>query len=295
MARSNVTLEEYLFETQHEIDQAEKSEKFPPQLLYQWSHKDICETTLRLGGIINQLYRETVSLPVKEAAGHYDATASHVAGAVVVSGFSFLVPDSFVGGSALAIVSGVFYPAQIVSNTATTITITNGLDLPAMTDEKIVLTSNNSKYYLDLSELLMINYAEPIWQVLDNSGNPVDDINIDEARDLLNNSMYNDAMFYYILGQTLPIVAGSNKTVTGNYTVGYYALPVEATALTDYIDFPQDWHSLAQAKTMIRVLTKLEKIDKARNRRIALEKKWADIQASLLNAATVNKNTGERR
>jgi len=73
------------------------------------------------------------------AAGHYDASVSHTASAVTVTGFSGLTPDEWKGGSINHIDSDLFYTAQITGNDATTVTISVGTDLPAIVTSAVML------------------------------------------------------------------------------------------------------------------------------------------------------------
>ena len=141
----------------------------------------------------------------------------------------------------------------------------------------------------------MINYNEPIWQVLDGSDNPIEPIDVNEARSIANDPMNADEAYYYVVGQTIQLPAGSSKSLSGNYTIGYYKLPVEATALTDYIDLPLEWHDLAQQMTMARILRKLGQMEKARVAESDLEQKWAEIEGSNLRSKTIDVQTGERK
>jgi len=295
MARSTVLAKDCLAEIRHEINQAHKSKEFPDKLLLKWFHKDECETALRLGGLINQLFRKNGTVAIQDNLSTYEATASHTSASVTVSGFTGLTPDAFIGGTVMTIVSGKMYTGQIIDNDATTLTLSSGTDLPVMTDDPVMVTSNNSKYSADLSGLRMINYAEPIWQVLDGSGEPIEPIDINEARNILNDPIMEDEAYYYVLGQTLQFAAGSNKALSGNFTVGYYILPVEMTALTDYVDFPQEWHDLIQQRVMIRVQKKLGNLQSAQEKELDLEKRWREIEVSNMNAQAIDKQMGERK
>lgn len=298
MARSATTLDQYMYEIRHEVDQAKKSAEFPNKLLFEWIHKDICESILRLGGVINQLYRTNATIAISGAAGHYDATVLHASASTDVTGLS-ISADVWAGGSIIVVDSNLIYVAQIVSNTTTQLVITNGSDLPVMDagGEPAMLTANDSNYSIPLSSLLMINYPEPIWQVLDASGAspvPLEPIDIEEARNIAVDPMNDNEAYWYLLGQTVQIAAGASKSLSGNMTIGYYKLPVEATALTDLIDFPIEYHDIAQQRTMIRVLKKLGMADRARAREVDLERRWALIEKNIVSAPQLDQSTGER-
>jgi len=170
MARSTVEYQHYLSELRHEAGILEMKKDFPLSLLEQWIHKDICLSCLKLDGIVNQLYRATASIALSGNAGAYDADVTHVEGATTVSGFSGLTPDAWINGSIVVVKSNVLYTALITDNDATTITISNGSDLPALSDDPAMLSANNGASYVSLASLSMINFAEPVWQALDPDG-----------------------------------------------------------------------------------------------------------------------------
>ena len=294
--RSSVLAKEFLSEIRHEINQAHKSKEFPNQLLLKWSHKDICEAVLRLGGHINQLYRANGTCAITTNVGVYQASAAHTSESttVTIAAASF-TPDALIGGSVMTVVSDVFYAAQITDNDGTTLTISRGADLPVMTTDPVMITMNNAKKSALLTGLDMIHYAEPVWQILDGSGNPIENIDINEARNILNDPMMDDEAFYYILGESVQLALGVDKDLSGNLTVGFYELPTEATALTAYIDFPQEWHDLVQQRVMIRVQKKLGNIQSAQEKETDLERRWQEIEAGNMNAATIDRETRERK
>ncbi len=294
MARSDVSLKQYMFEIRHEISQQKKSEMFPDGLLFAWIHKDLTEAVLRLGGLVNNLFRANATIAVASALGHYDASVDHVASALTITNFSGLGVDDFAGGSILAVDSDVFYSAQIVSNTATVVTISVGTDLPAISTGPVILTANNANVSLVLTSLSMINYSEPIWQVLDSNDDPIEQISLEMARNITNDPSYDDEVYWYQVGQSLYFAIGADASLSGNTTVGYYVLPTEATALTDEIDFPIEWHDLPQQRTMIRVLKKMGQYQKAQEKEVDLEKRWQEIERSNIQAIDIDRKTGER-
>lgn len=295
MARSSVTLKQYMFEIRHEIDQVKKSDMFPDGLLFKWIHKDILETVLRLGPALNQAYRAVAQLTVTDGAGAYEATASHSASATSVTGFTGLTPDGWIGGSVITVVSDVPYSAQITDNDATTLTISSGSDLPVMSDDPVFILSNNAKKYLSLSSLSMLEYEEPIWELVDSNDNPIEQITSDEARNIPNDPMNANEAYWFREGENIRLVLGSDKTLSGNLKVGYYIQPVEATALTDVIDFPAEYHDLAQQRTMIRVLKKLDQYDRAQEKEVDLEKRWQEIEKSNIMAFQRDVKSNERK
>jgi hypothetical protein len=291
--RSTVTLKQYLAEIRHEADIMDKSDLFPNGLMYKWIHKDIIETILKLDGIINKIYKANATIAVANNAGYYDATASHVAGNVSVTGFSGLTPDAWIGGSILTVVSNVFYSAQITDNDATTITISVGTDLPVMSGDPVFLTANNSGTYIDVSSLSLIEFNEPFWEIIDSSGVPIEMMDQKQARGISSIPEYDENVYWHRVGQKVYFVLGLSATLSGNITVGYYQLPTEATTLTAYIDFPLEYHNLAQQLTLVRVFKKLEMMDKARLHESELENKYRKILEMSLNQ-TADKQSGER-
>lgn len=295
MARSLVTLKKYRYEVRHGVDQVVKTNKVPDTLLNTWVHKDICETILRLGSLVSHLYRKRSTVAISSAAGSYDADVSHTAAATTVTGFSGLVPDAWIGGSIITVKSSVIYCAQITDNDATTITISNGSDLPALSSDPAFLTLNNSQYTVPLTGLYMINFDEPIWEVKDNDGARIEPIDLDNAGYISDDTLNANEAYWTKVGQNVILVAGASKTLSGNVTIGYYELPTEATLVTDYIDFPIEWHDLSQQKTMIRILKKLEQYEKAQERQADLEKKWQEIESSNMRMRSADVMSGERK
>ena len=296
MGRSAITLQQYLMEIRHEINREKKTDLIPDGALRSWAYKDICESVLRLGAIINNLYRTTATIAITSAAGHYDASVSHTASAVTVTGFSGLTPDAWKGGSILHVKSDIFYAAQMIDNAATTVTISVGTDLPAITNGAVMLTANNSNKILDISSLEMISFAEPIWEVLDNNDDPIEECSLEFARSVNadKSNAYDSVLFWTQVGQVIHLAIGSGGTASGNFTVGYYARPTEATADTDTIDFPLEYHDLAQQATMIRVLKKLDKLDAVKVKEADLKESWSAIEGSNLTAKRIDQQMGER-
>lgn len=275
--RSSVTLDQYLAEIRHEANIKGKKTDFPNKLMWKWIHKDIIDTILKLDGVINQLYKATGTIAVASNAGHYDATASHSSGVVKVTGFSGLTPDAWIGGSILTVVSNVFYAAQIKDNNATEITISVGTDLPVMTNDPVFLTANNSGTYIATSSLSMIEFNEPFWEILDSSGDPIEFMDERQARKISAITEHDDNVFWHRVGQNVRFVLGLNATLSGNITVGYFELPTEATLGTEYIDFPLEYHNLAQQLTLARVYKKGELMDKARIAEADFDKKYKQL------------------
>lgn len=259
---SNKTLEKYMFEIRHEANKAKKTAEFPNKLLFEWIHKDICETVLSFGPQLDQIYRTSATLSIQDCAGKLvSAAVNHSSGVVAVTGFTGLSVNAW--GSILVVNSDKFYAGLIKENDATTLTLNDGSSLPVLSSATVILTSNNNKYSIDISSLLMIQYSEPIWQVLDSNSEKINVISIVEAANIKTDIMNQNNAFYYLDKEIIQLVTGASKTLSGDVTVGYYKLPTEATALTALIDLPVEYHSFAQRKTLIRILRKAGRLGEA--------------------------------
>jgi hypothetical protein len=300
MARSSVNLRSYRFEILHECGEVELSDQFPPGLVNKWIHKDIVETILRLGGIINDAYRATATIAVGSGQALTKTGISHSSAALVVTGFSGLTPDAWIGGSILLSnatdeTAGTMYAAQITDNDATTVTISNGSDLPVVSSKPCILTKNNSGSSIDLSSLAMINFKDPIWKVLTDAGVPVPPMNIDLAQNIANVPSYDGKIYWYKKGQYVVLALGSGAVASGSYTIGYFILPTEASAETDYIDFPIEYHTLAQMKTVIRILKKKGEAQAAVAKENDLEAAFAKVDESNTTMLARDKVSGSRK
>jgi hypothetical protein len=279
----------------------ELTKDFPPGLVNKWIHKDVLESILRLGGAINQLYRAVASIAVTSGQGLLVASVSHSSNAVLVTGFSSgLTPDAWIGGSILinnqaAGTAGTLYSAQITDNDTTTITISNGGDLPVVYAKPCILTMNNQGSLISLSSLNMINFAEPVWEVLTDAGVQVPPINIDLAQNILQVPQYDGKIYYYVRGQNVVLALGSGAVASGTWVVGYYILPVEATAETDCIDFPIEYHGLSQTKTIIRILKKKGQTNEATQKEGELDAMFQRYDESNMGMAVRDKALGERK
>lgn len=296
MARSSVTLEQFVEEVRQEADVLTDFENFPDPLLYKWIHGDICEAVLRLGGLINDLYRAVSgNIAVNSAAGGFHASISHTASSTSVTGFTGLTPDAWIGGSILAVASNIIYAAQITDNDATTVTISSGTDLPELSSTDVLLTVNDSGNYINLTSLSMINFPEPVWEVKDGSGNAVEKMSLDKVRRIDTINSYDSKVYWYRVGQKIYFALGSGASISGNVTIGYYVLPTEATSASDYIDFPQEYHDLVKQKVIIRIMKRKGEAASAAQKEADLNKLWGEIEAKTLSALDIDKRYGERR
>jgi len=294
MARSSVDLKQYRYEILHECNEEGESKEFPKGVVNKYIHKDIIETILKLGGLVNQLYRARATVAISSGAGKLCTAIDHTASATSVTGFSGLVADAWINGSVLVVDSNIFYSAQITDNNTTTVTIKTGTDLPALSSATVILTANNAGSYLALTGLSMLNFTDPIWMILDNTSNPINFIDIDRAVNIANIPGYDSRVYAYLVGQNLYLAIGSGGSASGSWTIGYYVQPTEATAETDEIDFPIEWHALAQMRTIARILRKKQMYEKAQVVEVDLQKQYAEIEKANLAMLQIDRSTGER-
>jgi len=149
---------------------------------------------------------------------------------------------------------------------------------------------------LDISSLSMLNFEEPIWIILDNSSIPIDHAPVDLALAITADlsSEYDAKVVWYREANEIKFGIGSGGTVTGNFTVGYYVLPTEATTLATAIDLPLEYHELAMNATVIRILKKKEMLQAAQLKQNELDQKFDDIIQANLNMKPSDLRTGER-
>lgn len=288
MARSAITRNVYRYKVLHAINETKKTSDLPSGIVNEWIHDDICEAVLRLGGLINHLYRKVVVVALSDALGVYEATATHVAAATEISGFSGLDVAALAGGSIMAVVSDVLEAGQIVTNGVDTITLVNGSSMSAFSGVPVIASVNQSLKYADLTTQEMIWYNEPIWSVTDGSGEPIELMDLETARNIQNDPFSEDERYWYLLGQHLNLALGSSASISGNLNVGLYGLPVKPTLDTEYIDLPGEWQDLPMQRTIIRILKKLEFIDKAQEREVDLERRWQAIEKGNLTARSID-------
>ncbi len=249
-------LRQYLYEIKHAVSEENKSAEFPDGMVIKQIHKDICETVLGLGGFLNQRYRHIATMALNSAAGGKHAGISHVAAATSLTGFTGLGVNVWAEGAVIVSKDDVFYYAKIDSNTATTVVISNGSDLPALSSDVVILTANDSNVYIDISSLKKINWADPVWCVLDGNGFPIERMSVDMQKSVGNVSEYDGKVYWYQKGDEIRFALGSGAKLAGHVSVGYYRLPIEAVELTDCIDLPIGYHGMAQDKTISRMRNK---------------------------------------
>ena len=93
---------------------------------------------------------------------------------------------------------------------------------------------------------------------------------------------------------------GSGATAEGYYTIGYYKAPLEATADSNTVDLPIEYHDLAQKLTMVRILKKKGAQNAtygnmAVSKENELEKAFRRIDESNLSMLKLDQMSGERR
>ena len=244
----------YLYDIRYEVNEERIRDLFPDGVLKQWIYKDIVETVLELGGILNQRYRHLATVAINSGAGGQHSSISHVANSTSVTGFSGLSVNAW--KSILVVKDSVFYYAEISSNTATVVTLARGGDLPALSSDVVILTANNSNTYCDVSGLKKFNYAEPFWCVLDGSGEPIEQMSIEIQQNLANVEVYDGKVMWYQKGDEIHFALGSGATLSGHVYVGYYKLPIEDMDDLGFVDLPYGYHGISQKKTIARMLTK---------------------------------------
>jgi len=244
----------YLYDIRYEVNEEIIRDLFPDGVLKQWIYKDIVETVLELGGILNQRYRHLATVAINSGAGGQHSSISHVANSTSVTGFSGLSVNAW--KSILVVKDSVFYYAEISSNTATVVTLARGGDLPALSSDVVILTANNSNTYCDISGLKKINFAEPFWCVLDGSGEPIEQMSIEMQQNLANVEVYDGKVMWYQKGDEIHFALGSGATLSGHVYVGYYKLPIEDMDDLGFVDLPYGYHGISQKKTIARMLTK---------------------------------------
>ena len=295
MARSAVDLELIVDEIRRESNILTDFENFPDGILYKWIHAAIMEAILKLDGIINNLYRAVSgNIAISGAKASFDATISHTASATTVTGFSGLDVNGWSGGSILAEDSDVLYAAQIASNTSTVVTITVGTDLPALSSVTVLLTANDSGNYIDLTSLSMIHFADPIWEVIDGSGNPIEKIKLENARRISSIPSYDSKVYWYQVGERIYFALGSGASISGNITVGYYVKPTEAAAAATDIDFPEEYQELIRMKVISRIFRRKGNSQEAALKESQLLAAWKDIIPTEMASSQVDRQYGER-
>jgi len=265
--------DEYLYELKHAIDFSEKGKIFPDKLLLEWTDKDIEETVLRLGGILNHRYRKTATVALPDAVGATFSGISHASGAVNVTGFSGLTVDEYVNCVIMCVVSDVFYTAGIKSNTIDTVVLDNGGELPVIS-AGIVFTSKIAVGgAIDLLSLRGFENGDRVWSVIGANSRPIPSIPVNLSRNIQNMSDYDNSVYWYQLGDQLNFVVGADTIWSGLASIGFYKLPTAIIDENSCIDLPIEYQGLAQQRTKIRMLFKL-----ANDKEAALESKVLQAQ-----------------
>jgi len=283
--RSNVIWKNYLYEILHETNLLESTFEFPENLIIDWAYRDICDTILQLGeSIIGPIYRTSQLFGI-EGSTAILLTASHEENSktVTVSGAS-LEDDYYIGATLMTTASGigeesVIYYASVVDNTNTTITISNGSLLPEFTNKTILLIKAGDDYYVNMSVVNKIYFPKLYWKVTREDGTNIPYIPPDMALNIQDNEIYGDECYYYEKGEKIVIVGGPYAQYPSTVYVGYYELPhYPASIEEDYVDFPIEYHSLSQLKTIIRVLKKKGLVQLALEKEKELELQFKSIK-----------------
>lgn len=283
--RSTVTYEKFKYSILSEANlvyRGSRIKDLPDELIREWIHNDLCEAVLKLDGIVNQLYRETATLAIQNNAGKLCTGVAHTAAAVAVTGFSGLTIDAWIGGSLIVVSSNILYTAQITDNTATVITISNGSDIPALTGATVILSANNGGTYADLSSLLMIEFAEPIWSVTDGSGAVINHAPAEIGMKYANDHYNRNTRTWRKEGQDIRFDLGYAATLSGNVIVGYYALPTVASTDSSLIDFPREHQEIPRQMTLARIFKTLELLDKEIDAKNTASEKLSKVYESMM-------------
>lgn len=258
-----IQLDAYLSQLKHSINRPEDSEELPRTLLTEWTRKDIDEVVLRLGGFLDQRYRKLAVLSVPGATGATYSGVAHSSGAVNLTGFSGLTVNEYANCAIIYVGSSLIYYAGIKSNTADTVVLDKGGALPVIVSGDIFITKITTGGQADLNSLRGFENGDRIWSVVGLNGKSIPKISVDLSQDIQNMADYNNSVYWYQLGDQLYFVVGANTVWPGAAEVGFYRLPYPASDDSDYIDLPIEYHSLAQAQTNVRMLTKIDRIAEA--------------------------------
>ena len=247
-------LEQYIYELLHQIN--ERINVFAPQQrMAKIVHKDICSTIMQVGGYLNQYYRKYATVALNTTQGKVCEDINHT-NSTEVSGFSGLTENAWQDGSIILVKDDVYYFARVVSNTSTTVTIPSSTDLPEFTNEIVILIIGNG-IYADISGLDMMDYDEPIWEVVDGNGKVIERLPDEYLKfkdNISNIPSFDNNVYWYQDGQKLIFVFGNKAKLSGHIKIGYYRLPREAKEMTDCVDLPIEFHNIAQEKTIKRLL-----------------------------------------
>jgi len=181
-----VRLNQYLYEVKHTFDYSQKTAKLPDKLIKKWIRKDIAETTLRLGGILNQRYRKIAVISAPEALGVAIAGVAHIAESTDVTGLTGLVVNEYAKCAIMYIANGQNYQVGISSNTATSLVIVDGKSLPEITDGTIWITKDTAGGTVSLLPLRAFENGDSIWHVRGIDGKPIPKIQVELSKNIQN-------------------------------------------------------------------------------------------------------------
>lgn len=291
-----VSASQYIFEIRHDANEIEPSADFPDSLLLRWAHKDILETILRLGAQANHWYLDfatfVVGSPTSEAMS---AGWSHLAGANIVTNASGAYTGDYSGGILTIFESSSVYHVKIVSNTATSFTIKSrqGLSLPALTNATVFPSVSTEEGSIDLSSIKMFELPDPIVFVSGADGTVIPKAPSDIARGLKTWSHFSNECYWYKQGDLLYFVCGNSTAPPPIVYIAFFREPIEATALTHDMDFPIEFHTLAQDRTVARIFNKKGQDEKGNFRLRLLDYKYKVLNHANMNSWLIDKYFGE--
>ena len=210
------TLDQYLYEIKHAVDFARKTHDFPDTLIKKWMFKDIAETVLKMGAVLNHRYRKLAIATVPSTTAVFEATALHADGSTTVLGFTGLTRDAYIGGSLVHSSQTNIYYAKIVDNDATTVTIANGNSLPELVVPVVmVLSKRTTGGVVDVTALRAMETGNMVWSVVQAGGDPIPRISYDMSANIANMPDFDNTVHWYQRGSDIVFVVGANTVWSG--------------------------------------------------------------------------------
>ncbi len=287
------TLDEYLSSLLIDSNIETKVELFPQGLIKEWINKDIPNLIMMLGAQLNQYYRRFATVALDSCKASQHTGISHASGSTSVTGFTGLTVNDYQGGCIGVVKGDVYYYAKIESNTATTVTITNGSDIPVLSSDTVVLDVINTGVYADIGSISKMNFDDAIWAVLDGNGKPIAKLPIEFVYNVQNISEFDNNVYWYYYNNKIYFASGSGGKISGHIMIGYYKMPVAVSSLSDCIDLPFEYCTMAQKLTQVRILQRLGKEDKSAS---TLKEVLNDVKTIIGSDETIklfDKLTGE--
>ncbi len=279
-----VMLNCYIDHIKGETDTREETEDLPFDLVRDWVHKDLCDTLYRMSPLLRPFYREVSAVPVNLGEGIFIFGINHASEETTLTGFPGLTVNQYVNGSLLYVSGTTQYMARVLSNTETEVTIERGASLPVISSGTVLMSTNNSGSYADLSSLNMMWYKDPLWLLTDGSGKQIERAPLEFAEDIDQVPQYDGQVLYRIEGQKIMFLLGYGATLPGFVLVGYHRKPRKAEVGTDCIDMPAEFHNVPQLATMSRVRARVGDREEANS----LMKRHDTVIRTLLARARVD-------